>query len=78
VENWVKIPILIFIDQMLEGFGIDSLTNVIMEALVIGGGMPKIYIASKFISFGVDGVMYFKASSWVLQNRFEMTMFHIL
>jgi len=25
---------------MLEGFGLDNLTNVIMEALMIGGGMP--------------------------------------
>lgn len=63
---------------MVEGFGIDNLTNVIMEALMIGGGMPRKYIASKFISFGVDGVMYFKASNWVLQNRSKMTMFHIL
>jgi hypothetical protein len=63
---------------MLEGFGIDNLTNVIMEALMTGGGMLRKCITSKFISFGVDGVIYLKSSSWVLQNRFEMTMFHIL
>lgn len=63
---------------MLEGFGIDNLTNVIMDALMIGGGMPRKHITSKFISFGVDGVMYFKSSSWVLQNKSEMIIFHIL
>jgi hypothetical protein len=26
---------------MLEGFGLDNLTNVTMEALMIGGGMPR-------------------------------------
>jgi len=26
---------------MLEGFEIDNLTNVIIEALMIGGGMPR-------------------------------------
>jgi hypothetical protein len=36
-----KDPYLIFIDQMLEGFGLDNLTNVTMEALMIGGGMPR-------------------------------------
>jgi hypothetical protein len=41
VENQVKILILIFIDQMLEGFGLDNLTNVTMEDLMIGGGMPR-------------------------------------
>jgi len=26
---------------MLEGFGLDNLTNVTMEDLMIGGGMPR-------------------------------------
>jgi len=26
---------------MLEGLGSDNLTNVIMEALTIGGGLPR-------------------------------------
>jgi hypothetical protein len=41
VENWVRIPILISIDGLLEGFGFKNLTKVTMEALTIRGGMPR-------------------------------------
>jgi hypothetical protein len=41
VENWVRIPILISIDGLLEGFGLKKLTKMIIEALTIRGGKPK-------------------------------------
>jgi hypothetical protein len=41
VQNWVKIVILISLDKVLEGLGNDNLTKVIMEALTIGGGLPR-------------------------------------
>ncbi len=52
VQNWVRIPISIFLDKMLEGLSSDNLTKVIMEALIIGGGLPKYQIAQKLICFG--------------------------
>jgi hypothetical protein len=42
MENWVRIPILISLDHVLEGSGFDNLTKMIMEALTIGGGMLRI------------------------------------
>jgi hypothetical protein len=41
VQNWVRIPILISLNMMLEGSSSDNLTKVIMEALTIGGGLQK-------------------------------------
>ncbi len=41
VQNWVRIPIFISLDKMLEGLGSDNLTKVIMEVLTIGGGLPR-------------------------------------
>jgi len=38
MENWVRIPILISLDRVLEGFGFD---NLIMEALTIKGSMLR-------------------------------------
>jgi hypothetical protein len=40
VQNWVGIPIIISLDRMVVGSWSDKLTKVIMEALVIGGGLP--------------------------------------
>jgi hypothetical protein len=45
MQNWVRIPILIFLDRIVEGSGNDNLTKVIMEALMISGGVPKDQIA---------------------------------
>jgi hypothetical protein len=41
MENWVRIPILISFDHVLEGSGFDNLTKMIIEALTIGGGMLR-------------------------------------
>ncbi len=47
MQNWVKIPILIYLDWVIEGSRSDNLTKVIMEALMIGGGVLKDQIAQK-------------------------------
>jgi hypothetical protein len=59
VQNWVSILILIFLDKVVAGLGSDKLTKVIMEAFMIGGGLPQNQIAQKLICFGVDGVNVF-------------------
>ncbi len=59
MENWVRIPILISFDRVLEGFGIDNLTKVIMEALTIKRGMLKNHVTTKLICFGRDNVNVF-------------------
>jgi hypothetical protein len=40
VQNWVRIPIIISLDRVVVGSRDDKLTKVIMEALMIGGGLP--------------------------------------
>jgi hypothetical protein len=59
VENWVSIPILISFNCVLEGSSSDNLTKVIMEALSIGGGMPKDQVISKLMNFGTDNINVF-------------------
>jgi hypothetical protein len=56
LQNWVRIPILISLDRVLEGSSNDNLTKVIMEALTIGGELPTNQIAQKLIYFGANGV----------------------
>ncbi len=61
MENWVRIPILISFDHVLEGFGIDNSTKVIMEALTIRRGMPRNHVTTKLICFGGDNVHVFQS-----------------
>jgi hypothetical protein len=49
-----------------------------MEALMIGEGLPKKKKIANSSTLGLMVRMYVKAPSWVLQNKFGMTMFHIL
>jgi hypothetical protein len=41
VQNWVRIPILISLERVVVGLRNDNLIKVIMEALMIGGGLPQ-------------------------------------
>jgi hypothetical protein len=60
VENWVRIPILISLNHVLEGSRSDNLTKVMIEALTIGGDMPRNHVATKLIGFGANGVNVFQ------------------
>lgn len=64
VQNWVKIPIFISLDQVLEGNGNDNLTKMIMEVFTIGGGMPRDQVSTKLINFGVEGVNVFQGTKF--------------
>jgi hypothetical protein len=47
---------------MLEGSRYNNLTKVIMEVVMIGGGLPQEQIAKKLICFGVDGANAFEGT----------------
>ncbi len=40
VRNWVRIPIIISLNRVVVSSRSDNLIKVIMEALMIGGGLP--------------------------------------
>jgi hypothetical protein len=61
MENWVRIPILISFNCVLEGSSSDNLTKVIMEALTIGEIMPRDQVASNLMNLEQMMSMCFKA-----------------
>jgi hypothetical protein len=63
MHNWLRISISISLDQVVEGLGSDNLTKVIMEALMIGGGVPRNQIAQKLICFGANYVNVFQGTN---------------
>jgi hypothetical protein len=60
VWNWVKIPIVIFLDKVVVGSRSDNLIKVIMEAIMINGGLPQNWITQKLICFGSYSVNIFQ------------------
>jgi hypothetical protein len=50
------------LDRVVTSSRSDILTKVIMEALMIGGGLPQNQIAQKLICFEVDGVNVFQGT----------------
>jgi hypothetical protein len=48
VENWVRIPILISFDCVLEGSRNDNLTKVMMETLTIGANGVNVFQGTLF------------------------------
>lgn len=55
----------------------DNLIKVIMEAFMIGGGLPQNQIAQKLICFGAKVLMFFKGQGLVSQIRFMIVIFPI-
>jgi hypothetical protein len=65
---------------MVASSGSDNLTKVIMEALMIGGGLPQNQIAQSLSEsiLGQMVLMFFKGQGLVSQNKSIIVMFPIL
>ncbi len=49
MQNWVKVPMLLSLQKVVDGARVDNLTIVIMEALQNGGLNPILYFKSCFV-----------------------------
>jgi hypothetical protein len=59
VDGWKLNPILLTLEQLVNGGTIDNLTKVIMDNVLQYGGLSKFDFVSKLISFGANGVLVF-------------------
>jgi hypothetical protein len=57
--------------------GVNNLSQVLMQALMNEGILMKDLIDKKLMTFGANGVSFFKALGWVLFGKFLMGGFHI-
>lgn len=76
MQNWVKIPMLIFLQRVVDGVGVDNLIVVIMEASPKARGLSSKYVTQKLLCFGVDGVRYSKEPKLGSSNIFILIMHH--
>jgi hypothetical protein len=57
--------------------GANNFTQILMQALMHEGILMKDFIGKKLMTFGADGVLFFKALSRVLFHKFLMGGLHI-
>jgi hypothetical protein len=59
-NNWRMVLILLNLEKIVDGGTSNNLTTIIICYLDIFGGMLKIDLGYKVVSFGVDGVIVFQ------------------
>jgi hypothetical protein len=59
VDGWTKVPMLICVDQIVDGSGSNNLNEVIMNYMMKGGGLSWEKLSKKRLCFGVDGMNVF-------------------
>jgi hypothetical protein len=74
VQDWCHLPILIFLEQVIVGGGLDNLIKVIMGVLKKEGGVFDVDVARKLMSFGVDGVNDFQGCKMVLFIKSKISL----
>ncbi|KAG0573500.1 hypothetical protein KC19_VG183500 [Ceratodon purpureus] len=62
VQNWVRIQFLISRQQVVDGAGAATLTDLLVKALKNGAGLDKADISTKLLSFGADGPSTFQGA----------------
>jgi hypothetical protein len=62
MQHWMKVPMLISLQRVVDGVGANNLTIVIMEALQKGRGLSYVSITHKLLCFGADGVIIFQGT----------------
>jgi len=72
VQLWVKVPILLQIECIMDGLGSKNLTKIIIVALMKSRGLTREDMSKKLLCFGVDGAFVFFGGGQVLQGKSKM------
>jgi len=62
MQHWVRVPMLISFQRVVDGTRVDNLTIIIMEALQKGRGFNYAFIVQKFLCFGANEVSTFQGT----------------
>jgi hypothetical protein len=59
-EHWARKPLLLCCKQVSEGCNSANVARMVTDALMVDGGMTRLKIGAKLISFGADGASVFQ------------------
>jgi hypothetical protein len=60
IDCWIRLPILVFIERVIDGSSFNNLTEVVMVTLLKGEGLMEENMSKKFLCFGANGVNVFE------------------
>ena len=59
IKNYVRVPLLLTLEQVTGGTGLDNLTRVLLDVLWEVGGLTREQIREKLLCFSADGAAIF-------------------
>jgi hypothetical protein len=62
VTDWKHNPILLTLEQLVNGGIVNNLTKVIVDSVLQYGGLSKFDLVSKLINFGANGISVFQGA----------------
>ncbi len=60
VDCWTRVPTLVCVYKIVDMLGSNNFIELIMNAVMKGGGLTKEDLSRKFLCFGVDEVNVFQ------------------
>jgi hypothetical protein len=68
VQSWVRIPILLQVECVVDGLGNKNLIEVIIVILIRCRGLIKEDVSKTLLCFGVNGAFFFKGEICVTRQ----------
>jgi len=63
MHTWFSFPIILQVEQIVDGLGSNNLIKAIMMTLMKRGGLTREEVAKKLLCFGVNGVSIFQGGN---------------
>jgi hypothetical protein len=73
-ETWARKPLLLCCKQISVDCNAENVAQIVIEALMVEGGMTKAEIGQKLISFGADGASVFQGQKAGVTKRMVETI----
>jgi hypothetical protein len=77
MHSWMKVPIMISFQRVVDGRKFENFILVIMKALHNGAGLSLTFVAQKILCFGGNWVNTFQGTKIGVTNKLIQTMHHV-
>ncbi len=65
---WFSLPIVLQVERVVDGFGSNNLTKVIMATLMKCGALIREEVVKKLLCFCADGTLFFRGETCVTKQ----------
>jgi hypothetical protein len=72
IQDWVKVPMLLYLQCVTESGDADNITKMILAALTNEGGLTPHQIRDRFMAFGADGAAVLQGKRNDVTNKLHV------